>query len=188
MIQADRGDDAHLGRDDVRGVEPSAHAHFDHRNVARLPRKLQERHRRHELEKTRMLVGVCVADPLGDRPEFAHVVDDLLLLQNLPIHLHAFAELHEMRRGVESRTPAGRPQNRFQHRRHRAFAVRARYVQTPHRPFRMRQRRGQRVHPIDAELHPARLQAEKVLCHRRVLGRNVGAIHWTVSGARRGGH
>jgi hypothetical protein len=67
MVHANRRDNADLGVDDVGGVQPAPEANLDHAAVAVATLKLEERHRRHELEERRPVKCVALgADLLRD--------------------------------------------------------------------------------------------------------------------------
>ena len=70
MVESDRGDDGHLRLHDVGRVEAAAKPDLDHAHVRRAPRELQERHRRHEFEETRMVVR-SAREPRGAPPPAA---------------------------------------------------------------------------------------------------------------------
>ena len=96
MVEPDRSDHRHLRPHDVGGVEPATQAHFDDAHVHLPPRKLEEGHGGHELEKARMIVGAEERWSLGHGPQFVGVGDDLRLAQQPAVHLYALAELHEV--------------------------------------------------------------------------------------------
>jgi len=96
MVEADRSDHRDLRLHDVGGVEPSAQTHLDDANVHAPPCELEKGHGRHELEKTRMIVGAEKRRPLSHGPQFIGVGHDLLLAQQPAVHLHALAELDEV--------------------------------------------------------------------------------------------
>ncbi len=87
-------------------------------------------------------------------------------------HLDALAELHQMRRGVESRPPTRRMQNRIEHRGDRTLPVRAGDVHAGHRLFRMADFRRQQDHPVDAEARAAGLDAMTLKRARHVVTEN----------------
>jgi hypothetical protein len=58
VIERDARDHRDLRHDYISRIEPSAHAHLHERDVTLFPGELEKRHRRHELEKTRMIVRV----------------------------------------------------------------------------------------------------------------------------------
>ena len=171
VIEPDRCDHTHRRRHDIRGVEPSAKADLDYIHIALFPGELQKRHRRHELEKTRMVVRAALRrQPRRHRPQLLRISHDFALTQQHPIHLHAFAQPHQMRRGVEPAPQSRLFQDRVEHRRHRALAVGPRNVHAGHRALRVPDRRREQPHPVDAKLQALRLQAEEIVLHRRVIG------------------
>ncbi len=78
MVESDGRDHGDLGCDHVGRVEPAAQTGFDERDVAVLARKLQERHRRHELKKTRVIIRAIAPDFSRDGFEFIRIGDDLV--------------------------------------------------------------------------------------------------------------
>ena len=169
VVEADRGDRGHLGQHHVRRVEPAAQTNLDDADVAALPLELQKRHRGHELEETRMIVGVAPADFLGDGAQLPGKGDEFGLGQQRAVHLHALAQPHEMRRSIEAGAPAGRVQNGVEHGRGGAFAVGAREVDRGDRALRMTERLDEQAHPVDPEFDPADLETEKIILDRRVV-------------------
>jgi len=73
MVEADRCDDAQLGRDDIGGVEAAAEADFDEREVHFFVGKMKEGSGSHELEEGRLVVGVVRGEGVGVRAEFGDV-------------------------------------------------------------------------------------------------------------------
>ena len=133
------------------------------------PRELQKSHGRHELKKSGPIVG-RPAQFVRHGLQFVDVGHDLLLAEQLAVHLHALAQLYQMRGGVQAGAPAGRMQHGVQHRRHRSLAVRPGDMDHRVAPLGMAERRDEEAHPVDAEFHPSRLEAEKVVLNRRVAG------------------
>ena len=106
-------------------------------------------------------------------PEFVGVGDNLGLGQQPAVHLHALAELHEVRRGIKSGAVAGGAQHRLDHRRHRALAVGARHMDHRVAALGMPDGRRQPLHAVDAELHAPGLQSVEVFLDGRVVGERV---------------
>jgi hypothetical protein len=65
-------------------------------------------------------------------------------------------------------------EDRIQHGCDRPFAVGAGKMNARHRTFRLTERRGQKPHPVNAELGPLGLQRNQVILRRRVGGRRGG--------------
>ena len=177
MIEPDRRDRRHLRLHHVGGVKPSAEAHLDHGQIDLAPRELQDSHGGHELEETRKIVRICPALPFRHRLQLVHVGDDLRFAQQLPVDLDAFPEFHQMRRSVEPGAPAGRVQDRVEHRGHRPLAVGAGDMNDRVAPLRMPQRLDQQPHPVDTELRPLGLEAEQVFPNRGVSRQWPGGLH-----------
>src|SRR5712692_1986206 len=74
-------------------------------------------------------------------------------------HTDALAEGDEVRRGVEADTVAGRLEDRREHGRDRALAVRAADLDEPVAPLGMAQRAEQRLDPFEPGAHAGVLAA-----------------------------
>ena len=120
VVKRDRSNGAHLGRDDIRGVEPAAQTHLKHHGRAADLRKTQQRRRRDELERRGLLVHL-----LG---RFAHLKrhSKQVFVGNIfAVHLNAFIETQHIRRGEQANLIARRLQNARGERARRPLAVRA---------------------------------------------------------------
>ena len=124
VVKADvRDDGARRRGDDVRRVEPAAEADLQHHNIAPPPPEPQHGRRRHELKLRRRVVhgGDARLQRLTHgsklRVRHRHAVD-----------LHALSEALKVRRREQARRIARRAQDRCEHRRRAALAVRARDV------------------------------------------------------------
>ena len=120
VVERDRGNGAHLGHDDIRGVEPAAQAHLEHHRRAADLRKVQQRRRRDKLERRGLLVH-----PLG---RFAHLErhSEQIFIGNIfAIHLNALIEAQHIRRSKQTNLVARRLQNARGERARRPLAVRA---------------------------------------------------------------
>ncbi len=117
VLQRDIGDDAHLGGQQVGGVQAAAHAGLDHGPVHAVLFEQMERHGGGELEEGRLAVGFLnLADgPVG--------VDDFRVGHRASVDADAFVEMDQVRRGVKADGEAGRLQDAGQHGGHGPFAV-----------------------------------------------------------------
>ena len=121
MLQPDVGDDAYDRYDDIRGVESSAQSRFDHRDLdVALCEVVESQCRGHFEERQFQFDHLVVV--------FVHEVHDFLLGDHLSVHEDPFAEIAQVRRGVESRAVARLLEYRGEHVRHGAFAVGAGHV------------------------------------------------------------
>ena len=121
VVEADVGNDAQFGTDDVRAVQPSAHAHFDDGHVNHVPGKPIEGHGRGQFEKG----GV---ERLEKAALARHEIGHVFLRYRLSVYPYAFAEVDQMRRCVQSDTQSRGLEDGGQRVRTRAFAVRSGYV------------------------------------------------------------
>lgn len=170
MVKADGGDDRDLRLHDISRVQPAAEANLDDGQISTPALELQERHRCHEFKKGRVLVGGIRRGPGGQRAEFVGVGDDFRLGEQAAIHLHAFAEFHQVRRGVEPGAPAGGVQDGVEHGRDRTLAVGAGNVDHRIAALGVVECRGEPAHPVDAKLRPIRLEGVEVSGDRRIVG------------------
>lgn len=105
VVESDVGDDAHDRDDEVGGVQPSAQSRFDDGDLDVALVKVVEGEGRGHLEEreSELLHAVVV---------FVHEVHDFLLGDHLSVHEDPFAEIAQVRRGVEllrGSPPAGVP-------------------------------------------------------------------------------
>ena len=87
MVKADVGDDAKVGRDDVRAVQPSAQPHFDDRHLHLLLLEIPEGHGGGQFEERGM-------ERLEKRPMPLYELRDVGLRDGLPVDADALAEIH----------------------------------------------------------------------------------------------
>ena len=120
VVKSNRGNGAHLGHDDIRGVESAAQAHLEHHRCAADLRKVQQRRRRDKLERCGLLVHL-----LG---RFAHLErhSEQIFIGNIfAVHLNALIEAQHIRRSKQANLVARRLQNARGERARRPLAVRA---------------------------------------------------------------
>ena len=149
MLQADVGDDAQDGRDDVGRVEPAAQTRLDDSDVHRFGREKVESHRRRNFEKRRPMFREERMPPVQERLNlFPRDHPETISFHNL----HPLAEIHQMRRGIEpDLQPAGRQSGR-QHMRSRALAVGPGNMDAAELPVRMPKRFVKRRHRLNSRL------------------------------------
>ena len=121
MVETDVGDDRNQRVDDICAVEPTAESHFNDGNVDIIVAEILERHLGGNLKEGQ-------SDFLEEILALFHEVDNILLSDGYAVDAYAFAEVEQMRRGVESHLVAAHLQDGRQRMRHRAFTVRAGYV------------------------------------------------------------
>ena len=121
VLHADVGHDAQYGHYDVGGVEAAAQTCLDDRNFDVALGEVVECQRRRHLEERQI-------ELLHLRLMLVDEVDHLLLGDELVVDTDALAEVHQMRRGVESRAVARLREYRCEHVRHRPLAVGAGHV------------------------------------------------------------
>lgn len=121
VVESDVGDDAHDRDDEVGGVQPSAQSRFDDGDLdVALVEVVEGEGRGHLEERESELLHAVVV--------FVHEVHDFLLGDHLSVHEDPFAEIAQVRRGVEPRAVARLLEYRGEHVRHGAFAVGAGHV------------------------------------------------------------
>ena len=137
MLQPDIGNDAQHRYDNVRRIQPSAQARFDHRHLDIALGEVVECHRRGHFEKR--------------QPRFDHLVvifvdevHDLLLGDHLAVDPDPFAEIQQMGRRIEPCAVTGLLQDRGEQMRHGAFAVGARHMDREEVALRIAHRLAER--------------------------------------------
>ena len=92
MVEPDTADHARLRRvDNVRGIQPTAQAHFQHHDIALAGTEMLQGHRGHQLE----LGGMVAANRLhglGVRAHRLHRTRQLPLRDIAPVHADALLE------------------------------------------------------------------------------------------------
>lgn len=101
VVDADISDDAEFGRDDVGAVEATTKTDFDDSNVDLLLSKIAERHCRSDFEERWLEFG---NERLCEFDKFAYS----FFGNHFAIDAYAFAEIFEVRRGVEAHFVASR--------------------------------------------------------------------------------
>ncbi len=99
MVQLDLGHRAHDRADDVRAVESPAEADLDHADLGPTRGEVGQSNCRGRLEKRRAPLPHQRLQAIGPH-------GDGCLADRLAVHLHAFPERHQMRRGVEADPPS----------------------------------------------------------------------------------
>ena len=121
VVEADVGDDAQVGPDDVGAVQPSAQAHLDDGHIHPTVGKVAESHGGGQLEKRWV-------ERLEEGTFFFYKVHDIFLRDGLSVHADAFAEVHQMGRRVEAHAVTTLLQDGGQGVRAGTLAVGARHV------------------------------------------------------------
>ena len=116
MVDADISDDRDFGRDDVGAVEATTKTNFDDSNVDILLSKVAESHCRGNLEERGLKFG---NERLSEFDKFANS----LFGNHFAIDAYAFAEIFEVRRGVEAYFVASRLEYGGGEMRATAFAI-----------------------------------------------------------------
>ena len=132
-----------------------------------MPRELEERHPGKILEERRGESGIR-ARLRASPADLLRVAGNLVFRQAHAIDLHPFAEMDEMRRGVESRPPAGGMQDRLDHGGNGPLAVGAGHMHAWELAFGMAQFRRQEPHPVDAVDLTLRFEGEQPVDDRLV--------------------
>ena len=103
MVEVNAGDDGQNGGfDDVRGVEPSAHADFEYDIIAVLPAVIFEGNRSDEFE-----FGGLVLHGIGKRADIFGHFGEVVVGNVLVVEHDALVEPFDKRRGVQTDAVAG---------------------------------------------------------------------------------
>jgi len=116
VIDVERGDYSDRRIDDVDGVEPPAHAHFQNHKFKARAGKNHQRGQRAELKERER----------GVRAGSLHLLEgraDGVVIHRHPVQLDALVVAEQMRRGVGPDPIARQPVDRVEHRDRRALAV-----------------------------------------------------------------
>jgi hypothetical protein len=113
MVELHIGDDARQRRDDIRGVEPPAHAGFPNHQVAFLFGEVTERHHRDNFEESWMFIR---GEFFEHRLQVIHKSRDVGFADELSIHLNSLGETDQVRRGEQSDTQPSGSIDTLQHR------------------------------------------------------------------------
>jgi len=145
VVQADRRDRAHRGREHVRGVQPPAEPDLDHGPAHRVPREDIERERSGDLEERART---------GARQRFDRVQAFVQLGLGEPaaVHADALAEVDQVRRRVEPGALPGGAQHALDQGAHTALAVRARHVHRVEAPLRVPEPGQQLARALESQL------------------------------------
>ena len=127
VVQRDGHDGRHLWHvDDVGGVEPAAHAHLQHHDVALPPGKPVEGQGSDVLKLCHLVAAFL--ELVGDGGQGFHLLHQLLLGNHLPVDLEPLPELQHIGGGVQPHPQAAGPQGRGHQSGAGALAVGARHV------------------------------------------------------------
>ncbi len=121
VVVSDVGDDAEVGGDDVGAVEPASKTHFNDCHVGCLLGKVEEGHFHGQLEE-RGLQGFKTALVLF------HEIHDELPAYHFPVYAYPFAEIDQVRGGIQARFIAGLLQDGSQEVRRGSLAVGSSHV------------------------------------------------------------
>ena len=163
MIERDRGDRRHRGRDDVGRIQPPAEPDFQDRDVhLRAPKQL-ECHRRRHFEERRLHVERAVT---SQRVDDVTNVGDGLRQRGGPdrpaVDDESFVEIDQMRRRVPRRSMARGAQRRVHHGRHRSFPVGAGDVDRAIRAIRAAEPLDDRGDVVETELDSELFETEQI--------------------------
>jgi hypothetical protein len=101
VIERDVSNHADPRLHNVGGIEPPAHAHFEHRDLHAFSRKMLEGDRGHHLEKTGMPREFSpLHQLLGGSIHFAMKPGEIVVADLLLVHPDALVDAHQMRRSV----------------------------------------------------------------------------------------
>ena len=171
VIEIDRGDGRRDGLHDVRRVEASAEADFEHRDIhARAPEDL-EGDRCGHLEEGRRRFERSFREQVVDQPP--HVFDQFDehgRVDRRAVDRKALFEADEVRRGVAADLQARRAQRAVGHGRHRPFAVRAGDENAFELRVGMAERRCERLDVREAELDAELFERQQVLERIHIYG------------------
>ena len=118
VIEAHRDDGRGIRVEQVHGVQPSAHAHFEHGDVDAGTREHDERGQRVPFEEGQRHVAARGVDRGESREQFG-------VGNFAAVHADALVVAHEVRRREQARLVAGRREDRVEVGGHRTLAVRA---------------------------------------------------------------
>jgi len=145
MVVAQAGDARDRRVNDVGRIQPAAQPHFEHGPFDALLRKVLECQRGHYLERR------DARRRLDDGLAALQQVDQLGLRHQPAVQADALAKGVQVRGGVQPRAIARSSQHRFDHRRRRAFALRARDVDAAEALMRPAQSFQDLLHPAEVE-------------------------------------
>ena len=172
MVEINLRDDGDFRQQNVGRVQAPAHAGFAHGELRARAGEIHEGDRRHALEKSGMRGEASGGEQFLDRFADARERGGKFRVGNfLAVQANAFVDALQMRRSVQAGAQARRAQNRIEHRRRGAFAVRARDVHGLKRALRLPQVFAKHGDIFQIEFRGARLprrgefasQAEEVL-------------------------
>ena len=149
VIQIDGRNDGGQRGDNIGGVETAAKPGFPQNDVHLLTRKMLERHDRDHLKECRQAVGRKF---FQERLQTFSQPHDFRLGHWPAIHLNAFTEAQQMRRGVQPGLQPGLPADALQHGAHRPFAVGAGHVNETQAFVRIAGVCGQLARIVEAQL------------------------------------
>ncbi len=153
VLQGNIRDDAGHGRKHVGGVQPSAHAGFDHGPVHRAVAEGVEGHGRGEFEEGGLAIAAV--------NRFNGLVggQDLAVGDRAAVDADALVEMDQVRGGVESHGEAGFLEDGRQHGGHRPLAVGAGHVHTFEALLGVTQTGQDVLHHVQAQLDAETMQA-----------------------------
>ena len=161
VLERDIRDDGDLRRDDVRRIEQAAETDLDDGIFHFLLCKIIERCCRQCLELRRALgsLGHHLVNLLAHS---CQACGEVRLADGLSINLHALGVRDEMRRDVEPRADGRLLENRGEHGRNRALAIRARHMNRAIMVLRRAQELEQTLDSCETEPHAENIQSIEI--------------------------
>ena len=123
VVQPDGGQHGHILGHGVGGIQPAAHAGFQHDELHLLLRKPEHGHRQHQLKE-----GGARLPVLHDGAHLVNEPRGICIRDILPVHADALAELHQMRRGEQPGLVTGSAGHALAERAGAPLAIRAGHV------------------------------------------------------------
>ena len=183
VIKADIGDATGARGDDVGGVQPPAHADFDHGHVHLLLREPGEGQVRQHLKIRRPpLPGGRTAHGLQRRHGQGQQAREIRFRDMRALDANAFAHVLQMRRSIEAGLESRRAEDGFGKGAGRAFPFRSRDVEAGESVLRIAQARSELAHAVERD---DRLQAGRERLALNVdesvqVGEGGCVVHWSL--------
>ena len=189
MIERDIGDDGDHRFDDIGGVEPPTHAHFQHRDLDRNTGEIFEGHHRQHLEEAGV-PGQLASTHQVLRSALDAIVHfaELRVGDGLAVNANPLVDANQVRRTVERGPVSGDAQDRGKHRSGRAFAVGSRNQHAGETPLGMAEGVQHLAHIGQVELVRRRageLVPQRVELLHGALVSHAGGFRLQHSGGRR---
>ncbi len=163
MIEVDRGDDDQFGIHEIRGVETSAEAGFEHHDFDSGAGECHERHGRHGFEEAGVRVDLLLREKEFHRG--VHLVECRApggFGDPLAIDLNAFARIDQVGRSVEAGAEAAGTQRRSHQGAGGTFSVGPGYVDEAAVLLRIAQFREESLDAIESPLDDFEFMSERV--------------------------